>query len=115
MAEDAVGDSAPLSHAKSSDAKTPGSSTFQTPTTNTPTTSRQNVPAGEILDSLNPENIEISSGNPNVGLLSTEEPSYNQVKVEPFYDAKKYKFRTMRQNLQEASDVLDDQIESFTN
>ncbi|AJP81955.1 Pol12p [Saccharomyces cerevisiae YJM1573] len=114
MAEDAVGDSAPLSHAKSSDAKTPGSSTFQTPTTNTPTTSRQNVPAGKILDSLNPENIEISSGNPNVGLLSTEEPSYNQVKVEPFYDAKKYKFRTMRQNLQEASDVLDDQIESFT-
>ncbi|CAI4056166.1 hypothetical protein SUVZ_02G0810 [Saccharomyces uvarum] len=103
----------PLS-AKSLNANTPIPSTFQTPTTNTPTALKQSTTGGKILDSLNPENIEISSGNSNVGLDSTEELPPSEVRVEPFYDAKKYKFRTMRQNLQEASDVLDDQIDSFT-
>ena len=103
-----------LSQVKNPDVKSPNPSTFQTPTTNTPTALKQNCTAGKILDSLNPENIEVSSGNSNVDIVLGEELSTNEVKVEPFYDAKKYKFRTMRQNLQEASDVLDDQIDSFT-
>lgn len=37
-----------------------------------------------------------------------------KVKITPFYDPKKYKFRTMRQSLLDAADVLDEQIDIFT-
>ncbi|AGO12950.1 AaceriADL299Cp [[Ashbya] aceris (nom. inval.)] len=40
--------------------------------------------------------------------------SEHQVKSIPFYDTKKYKYRTMRQRLLDAADVLDEQIEYFT-
>lgn len=103
----------PSLDAKSIDVTTLNPSTFQTPTTNTPTALKQSTAGGKILDSLNPESIEISPGNLNTSLDPTGELPFNEVKVEPFYDAKKYRFRTMRQNLQEASDVLDDQIDSF--
>ncbi|CCK71503.1 DNA-directed DNA polymerase alpha subunit POL12 KNAG_0H00880 [Huiozyma naganishii CBS 8797] len=62
---------------------------------------------GRIIDSLNPENIEIAVG------INTEEPS-SEVKIQPYYDPSKYKFRIMRQNLVESSEVLNEQIEIFT-
>ncbi|CCD22692.1 DNA-directed DNA polymerase alpha subunit POL12 NDAI_0A05370 [Naumovozyma dairenensis CBS 421] len=73
---------------------------------------------GKILDSLNPENMDVSTGlNLNIlkGLESNSDKNReNKVKIAPFYDPQKYKFRTMRQNLIDASDVLDEQIEIFT-
>ncbi|KAH7594632.1 DNA polymerase alpha subunit B N-terminal [Nakaseomyces glabratus] len=63
--------------------------------------------SGKILDSLNPENIEIAGGiDPNVETAT-------KVSIAPYFDAKKYKFRTMRQKIQDAADVLDEQIEAF--
>lgn len=67
---------------------------------------KRTVEAGKVLSSLNPEQLEVAQG--------LEEESDKKVKVTPFYDAQKYKFRTMRQNLSDASDVLDLQIEMMT-
>lgn len=75
-------------------------------TATTPTPLKNSNEAGKILDSLNPEHIEVSEG--------IDFESEKKVKITPFYDHQKYKFRTMRQNLQDAADVLDGQIERFT-
>lgn len=69
-------------------------------------TPRKHAEPGKILDSLNPGNLEVGGG--------ISEDGKQNVKITPFYDAQKYKFRTMRQNLLDASDVLDEQIEAFT-
>ena len=65
---------------------------------------------GTITDSLNPSNIEIAEG------LSVQEDgtSDSHVRIQLLNDPEKYKFRTMRQNLIECSDVLDEQIELFS-
>lgn len=65
--------------------------------------------SGRIIDSLNPQNMEIAQG-----LSSTEENPKQQVKIQPYYDPSKYKFRTMRQKLVDVSDVLDEQIKIAT-
>ncbi|QLG70375.1 hypothetical protein HG535_0A03140 [Zygotorulaspora mrakii] len=70
------------------------------------TSPRRNVEPGKILDSLNPENLEIGRG--------IDVKGEQHVKIIPLYEPQLYKFRTMRQNLLDASDVLDEQIESFT-
>ncbi|KAK5959121.1 DNA-directed DNA polymerase alpha subunit POL12 PWA37_003805 [Arxiozyma heterogenica] len=68
-----------------------------------------NVVSGSILDSLNPQNMEISQG-----LLIPGENPKQHIKIQPYYDPSKYKFRTMRQKLVDVSDVLDEQIEIAT-
>lgn len=60
--------------------------------------------SGKILTSLNPEKIETAEG--------LNENSREKVQITPFYDPERYKFRTMRQNLSDAADVLDLQIET---
>lgn len=67
--------------------------------------SKDEKESGEILDSLNQENVGIAQG------LGTDFD--NQLKIAPFYDPEKYHFRTMRQNLLDVADVLDEQIEMF--
>lgn len=62
--------------------------------------------SGTIIDSLNPNNIDTATG--------IRDDGENQVKIQAFYDPNNYKFRTMRQNLVDVSDVLDEQIEIFT-
>lgn len=61
--------------------------------------------SGKILDSLNLGNMEISPGIDTKGDC--------KLKVAPFYNPEKYHFRTMRQNLLDVADVLDEQIEIF--
>ncbi|QLL32839.1 hypothetical protein HG536_0D03610 [Torulaspora globosa] len=68
------------------------------------TATRDHEP-GKILTCLNPENIETA-----VGL---DENSREKVRITPFYDPERYKFRTMRQSLSDAADVLDLQIETI--
>lgn len=65
---------------------------------------------GTITESLNPSNIEIADG------LSVQEDgtSDTHVRIQLLNDPEKYKFKTMRQNLIESSDVLDEQIELFS-
>lgn len=72
----------------------------------TPSPLKNNPEPGKVLDSLNPESLEISEG--------IDFESEKKIRVTPFYDPKKYKFRTMRQSLLDASDVLDEQIDIFT-
>ncbi|KAL3241033.1 DNA-directed DNA polymerase alpha subunit POL12 [Nakaseomyces bracarensis] len=72
---------------------------------NTPLKLRE---SNKLLDSLNPESIEVADG---IDLDSDIQDK--RVNISPFYDPKKYRFRTMRQKIQEAADVLDDQIETF--
>ncbi|CCE65715.1 hypothetical protein TPHA_0M01400 [Tetrapisispora phaffii CBS 4417] len=74
-------------------------------TVSTPSPLKRSGEAGVTLDSLNPNNIETSEG--------FDPENDKKVKITPFYDPIKYKFRTMRQNLQDAADVLDEQIEIF--
>lgn len=62
--------------------------------------------SGKILDSLNPENLDESAG---LDLDSDE-----KICITPFYEPKKYKFKTMRQSLTDVADFLDNQIETFT-
>ena len=62
--------------------------------------------SGNIIDSLNPQNMEISRG-----LTNSEGNKSPHVKIQPYYDPLKYKFRIMRQKLIDVSDVLDEQIE----
>ncbi|EDO14616.1 hypothetical protein Kpol_264p2 [Vanderwaltozyma polyspora DSM 70294] len=71
----------------------------------TPAPLKSSHESGKILDSLNPENMEVAEG------LDFE--SEDKVRISPYFDAQKFKFRTMRQNLQDAADVLDYQIEMF--
>lgn len=59
--------------------------------------------SGEIKTSLNPEEMEVACG--------LQEDSEKRINITPFYDPEKYKFRTMRQNISDAADVLDMQIE----
>lgn len=61
--------------------------------------------SGKVLTSLNPENIDTA-----VGL---DENAESKVQITPFYDPERYKFRTMRQSLSDAADVLDLQIETM--
>ncbi|CCF59522.1 hypothetical protein KAFR_0H01120 [Kazachstania africana CBS 2517] len=70
--------------------------------------------SGKIIDSLNPQNLEISAGYHSEGKSSNDDQTVSKVRIQPIYDPIKYKFRTMRQNLIEVSDVLDEQIEIFT-
>lgn len=65
---------------------------------------------GKIIDSLNPENLEISKG---YTILENDKIDAD-VKIQLCSDPSEFKFRTMRQNLVESSDVLDEQIELFT-
>ncbi|SMN20356.1 similar to Saccharomyces cerevisiae YBL035C POL12 B subunit of DNA polymerase alpha-primase complex [Maudiozyma saulgeensis] len=65
---------------------------------------------GKIMDSLNPENMEIAEGY----TLKEDDTIDSHVRIQLLNDPEKYKFRTMRQNLIECSDVLDEQIELFT-
>lgn len=65
---------------------------------------------GKILDSLNPENMDISEGF----TLQDDDTIDTHVRIQLLNDPEKYKFRTMRQKLIECSDVLDEQIELFT-
>ncbi|CAL9735267.1 DNA polymerase alpha subunit B [Monosporozyma servazzii] len=75
------------------------------PTSSTPFSSspKRSVSPGSIVDSLNPQSMNVASG------LSEENESH--VKIQPYYDPSKYKFRTMRQKIVDSSDVLDEQIE----
>ncbi|QLQ79717.1 hypothetical protein HG537_0C03650 [Torulaspora globosa] len=68
-------------------------------------TGTQDHESGKILTSLNPENIETAEG--------LDEDSQEKVRITPFYDPERYKFRTMRQSLSDAADVLDLQIETI--
>ncbi|SCU92198.1 LAMI_0E09230g1_1 [Lachancea mirantina] len=61
---------------------------------------------GQILLTLNPQNIEMSKGQ--------KFETKNKVSIVPFFDSEKYQYRTMRQNILEAADVLDEQIDIFT-
>lgn len=62
--------------------------------------------SGKTIDTFNLAEIDVSEG---IALDSDE-----KVRPVPFYDATNYKFRTMRQNLLDVADVLDEQIEIFT-
>lgn len=73
--------------------------------TNTPVKLRD---SNKLLDSLNPENLDVAAG-----LDLATEVQDKKVTISAFYDPKKYTFRTMRQKIQDAADVLDDQIETF--
>lgn len=72
----------------------------------TPTPLKNLGIAGKVLDSLNPENLEVASG--------IDINNEKKIKITPFYDPQKYKFRTMRQSLLDVADVLDEQIVMFT-
>lgn len=64
---------------------------------------------GKVIDSLNIDSIEVSDGL-NIsddGILD------GKPRIQVLNDQGKYKFRTMRQNLVECSDLLDDQIDQF--
>lgn len=61
--------------------------------------------SGKIIETLNPQ-IAQSQGLD----FGSEEKA---VRLAANFDAKKYQFRTMRQKLLEAADVLDDQIDTF--
>lgn len=64
------------------------------------------VESGKLIESLNPNSIDVAKG--------LRDEADRQVKIQAFYDRNNYKFRTMRQNLVDVSDVLDEQIEIFT-
>lgn len=67
------------------------------------TPSQDDIPSGKILDSLNSNNLEIATG-----IKMDDE---HNLRISPYYDPEKYHFRTMRQSLIDAADVLDEQIE----
>ncbi|AEY95917.1 FADL299Cp [Eremothecium gossypii FDAG1] len=71
----------------------------------TPTSAGDSRDTDKIVDTLNPD-LPIADG--------ADFDSDHQVRSIPFYDTKKYKYRTMRQRLLGAADVLDEQIEHFT-
>ncbi|ODQ77951.1 hypothetical protein BABINDRAFT_163001, partial [Babjeviella inositovora NRRL Y-12698] len=84
--------------------KTPqGLNLNSSPTKMEPTTPTPHSDSGKTIETLNPE-IPVAEG----ASLETV-----QVKLAPQFDAEKYRFRTMRQKLLEAADVLDDQIDTF--
>lgn len=68
--------------------------------------SKNNPEPGITIETFNPENVDVSRG------LNFE--SDEKVQVVPFFEREKYRFRTMRQSLLDAADVLDEQIELFT-
>lgn len=73
----------------------------------TVTPSQDDIPSGKILESLNSNNLEIATG------IETDDEC--NLKILPYYDPEKYHFRTMRQNLIDVADVLDEQIEILSN
>lgn len=64
---------------------------------------KRSVTPGSVVDSLNPQNLDVAPG--------TSEDNESHVKIQPYYDPTKYKFRTLRQKIVDSSDVLDEQIE----
>ncbi|SCU84536.1 LADA_0D02256g1_1 [Lachancea dasiensis] len=66
----------------------------------------KDVEPGKTLDTLNLAEITVAEG--------VDLESENSLKPVRFFDAEKFKFRTMRQNLLDAADVLDDQLETFS-
>ncbi|SCU93159.1 LAME_0F02850g1_1 [Lachancea meyersii CBS 8951] len=65
-----------------------------------------NPDPGKVVDVLNLANIDPANG------IDFDEGK--RVKLIPFFEASKFNFRTMRQNLLDTADVLDEQIENFT-
>lgn len=64
---------------------------------------------GNVMDSLNINNLEVADG-----LTMPEDITFEvKPRIQVINDQEKYKFRTMRQNLVECSDLLDDQIDQF--
>lgn len=63
--------------------------------------------SGSVIESLNSANLNISES------FKPDLDDDNPVKVFANFDAKKYKFRTMRTKLLETADILDDQIDQF--
>ncbi|SCW03697.1 LAFE_0G16226g1_1 [Lachancea fermentati] len=72
----------------------------------TPNESKKNLEPGITVETFNPDNVDVSKG------LNFE--NEEKVQVIPFFEREKYRFRTMRQNLLDAAEVLDEQIELFT-
>lgn len=70
-----------------------------------PIAPKSNRESGKIQTSLNPQKIDVAAG--------PDDNAEEKVQIIPFYDPERYKFRTMRQSLSEAADVLDLQIESI--
>ncbi|AMD18728.1 HBL174Wp [Eremothecium sinecaudum] len=70
-----------------------------------PTPLRGNIEADKTLHSINTE-LPVAEG--------IDMDSEQKVRLAPFYDAKKYKYRTMRQSLLDSAEVLDEQINFFT-
>ncbi|CEP63829.1 DNA-directed DNA polymerase alpha subunit POL12 LALA0_S09e03444g [Lachancea lanzarotensis] len=66
-----------------------------------------NPDPGKTVDTLNLANMEEARG------IDLEKS--NNIKLAPYFEASKFHFRTMRQNLLDAADVLDEQIEIFSN
>ncbi|AQZ18114.1 POL12 (YBL035C) [Zygosaccharomyces parabailii] len=109
LTSDDKGDALPLNFSTNSEKDTGLGSSPNTTASELVTASasplKDEKESGEILDSLNLENVEIAQG------LVTDVD--NKLKITPFYDPEKYHFRTMRQNLLDVADVLDEQIEMF--
>lgn len=70
-------------------------------------TSQNEIPSGKILDTLNLSDLEVATG------LDTDDE--HGLKISPYYDPRKFQFRTMRQSLIDVADVLDEQIEMLSN
>ncbi|AET41268.1 DNA-directed DNA polymerase alpha subunit POL12 Ecym_7448 [Eremothecium cymbalariae DBVPG len=71
----------------------------------TPYSMKETAFPDKIIDTLNPD-LPIGEG--------IDFNNESKVKMVPLYDQKKYKYRTMRQNLLDSADVLDEQINIFT-
>lgn len=82
------------------------SSVYNTPDNEAVAPNKVENECDKCLLTLNVENVSSSEG--------MDFESDVRVKVTPFYDAIKYKFRTMRQSLLDSADVLDEQIDIFT-
>ncbi|CDO92570.1 unnamed protein product [Kluyveromyces dobzhanskii CBS 2104] len=77
-----------------------------TPNSGTPANLKNATEPDKCLVTLNVDNVNKAEG--------IDFDNESKVIISPFYDAKKYKFRTMRQSLLDAADVLDEQIDIFT-
>ncbi|CAH02471.1 DNA-directed DNA polymerase alpha subunit POL12 [Kluyveromyces lactis] len=77
-----------------------------TPTTATPANLKNASEPDKCLVTLNVDNVAKAEG--------IDFDNDSKVKISPFYDPKKYKFRTMRQSLLDTADVLDEQIDIFS-
>ncbi|KAF2429779.1 DNA polymerase alpha 70 kDa subunit [Tothia fuscella] len=79
----------------------------QTPDTITTTTFADRTNSGEVVQSLNPNNIPKS-------ISSTIPPSEPRIKLKANTDMGKFAYKTMGMKLSEASEILDDRIDEFT-